>query len=194
MTGPLTALPELADLAREINHHHVEATRAAGAAVNHACKAGECLIEAKAMLPHGQWLSWLEANCQVSERSAQAYMRVARELPKLEGSKAQRVADLPLRQFLDSIAEPKPELRSATLREAVINEHRRLCHFVDNPLAAPLPRDTPEHFRELLDSCKGVQELRWCHAGLLGIAQGWGHLALIAEEAVEESLVSEAAP
>lgn len=81
--------------------------------MKHACEAGERLIQAKAMLPHGQWLPWLEANCEVSERSAQAYMRVARELPKLEGSKAQRVADLPLREAVRLLAnEPEDRARS----------------------------------------------------------------------------------
>ena len=67
-------------------------------AVAHAVIAGELLIEAKRQVPHGQWLPWLRSTCGLSERTAQAYMRLARTLPELEPAKAQRVADLSLRE------------------------------------------------------------------------------------------------
>ena len=78
------------------------------------------------MLPHGQWLPWLEANCQVSGRSAQAYMRVARELPKLEGSKAQRVADLPLREAVRLLANESEDRARSEARD-------HLSALIDGP-------------------------------------------------------------
>ena len=40
---------------------------------------GQRLIEAKQMLPHGEWLHWLEERVEFSERSANRFMRLARE-------------------------------------------------------------------------------------------------------------------
>jgi len=90
----------LADLAARIKAEH----EAVGEAMKHAIAAGELLIEAKDKLPHGKWLPWLEANCEMSERTAQAYMRIARELTKIEPAKAQRVADLSVRDALRSFS------------------------------------------------------------------------------------------
>src|SRR6516165_3688560 len=93
-------------LSAEINAAHTAACRAAGEALNHARRAGELLQQAKAAVNHGEWLPWLAANCPaISERTAQGYMRVAREWPALQ-AKAQHVADLPLRQALALLSEP----------------------------------------------------------------------------------------
>jgi hypothetical protein len=73
-------------------------------AVEHAIAAGELLIEAKKQVKHGEWQTWLMANCDISERTVQAYMKLARA--PLE--KRNAVADLPLREALASIAKPKP--------------------------------------------------------------------------------------
>jgi hypothetical protein len=32
--------------------------------------AGDLLIEAKALVPHGQWLPWLAEHCEMAERTA----------------------------------------------------------------------------------------------------------------------------
>jgi len=73
-----TKLTELADGIRR-EHEAVRDMMQAG--LSHAFCAGEPLIEAKALVPHGDWLSWLTDNCAVSERTAQLYMRVARGSP-----------------------------------------------------------------------------------------------------------------
>lgn len=62
---------------------------------------GRCLIEAKGMLPHGEWLPWLNERVEFSERSAQRFMRLAREwtnpttLSDLGASKALSLLALP---------------------------------------------------------------------------------------------------
>src|SRR5262249_24189032 len=43
--------------------------------ISRAIKAGELLKEAKAKLPHGEWLSWLKKQCELSQRTAQRYMK-----------------------------------------------------------------------------------------------------------------------
>lgn len=40
---------------------------------------GKRLIEAKEMLPHGEWTPWLEERVEFSERSARNFMKLARE-------------------------------------------------------------------------------------------------------------------
>ena len=45
--------------------------------LKHAIECGRLLIEAKATLPHGAWLPWLEANVSFGARQAQKYMRLA---------------------------------------------------------------------------------------------------------------------
>lgn len=62
---------------------------------------GRRLNEAKAVLPHGEWLPWLEDQVHFSEKSAQNYMRVAREFPN-----PQLVADLGVRKALALLELP----------------------------------------------------------------------------------------
>ena len=97
----------LADLAGQINAKHLAVQQALTAGLAHAVDAGKLLIQVKAMLDHGQWLPWLKGNCPaISERTAQAYMRVAREYPSLAEANPQRVADLSFRQAIKFLAEP----------------------------------------------------------------------------------------
>jgi hypothetical protein len=67
----------LADLAGAIEAEHQAAHGAARAALDHALECGRLLLEAKAQLPHGSWLDWLERNTSVSARQSQRYMRLA---------------------------------------------------------------------------------------------------------------------
>ena len=54
----------------------LDAKRTGGEAI---LTIGRCLIEAKDMLPHGEWTTWLVDRVEFSERSAQRIMRLARE-------------------------------------------------------------------------------------------------------------------
>jgi hypothetical protein len=100
----IAASNSLADLAARIRVEHEAASVALKNGLRHAIAAGGLLIEAKAQLKHGQWLPWLTEYCSISERSAQGYMRVARELGALDEAKAQRIADLSFRDALRSLA------------------------------------------------------------------------------------------
>lgn len=42
-----------------------------------ANECGRLLVEAKASLPHGQWLPWLADNFEATQQAANAYMRIA---------------------------------------------------------------------------------------------------------------------
>lgn len=79
-------------IAADIDRHHAAARAAATEAVNHAMEAGKLLLQVKASLGHGEWLSWLAANVKVSARQAQRYIAVAegREVPirQLRGARS----------------------------------------------------------------------------------------------------------
>ena len=100
----VTASNSLADLAARIRAEHEAATAFLKSGLERAINAGNLLIEAKAQLAHGQWLPWLAEHCQMSERTAQAYMRVARSFGKLDEQKRNAVADLSFRDALNSLA------------------------------------------------------------------------------------------
>ena len=78
----------LTDLATAINAEHEQARQALLRGCEHAVKAGELLLEAKAKVKRGQWLPWLAVNCDVAERTAQLYMRLARNRDQLEADNA----------------------------------------------------------------------------------------------------------
>lgn len=95
---------ELPQLAEQIKAVTKSAETSAKTAMNCALQAGALLIEAKKLVQHGEWEDWLVNNCAVAPRTAQAYMRLAKSVPLLEESKAQRVADLPVREAIRAIA------------------------------------------------------------------------------------------
>lgn len=94
----------LPGLATKINTEVSAAELSAKSAVQHALAAGEMLIQAKSHVPHGQWETWLQRNCQVAPRTAQAYMRLHTQVAALPQPEAQRVAGLPLRQAINAIS------------------------------------------------------------------------------------------
>ena len=107
MTNTQTIAIPLDGLPAKIHEEHTQAVAYAGQAVEHACRAGEWLIQAKGQLEHGEWQAWLAKNVRFSDRTAQGYMRLAKNLPRIEGGERQRVALLPLREALKYLAGPK---------------------------------------------------------------------------------------
>lgn len=87
----------------------LDAKRAGGEAI---LTIGRCLIEAKDMLSHGEWRSWLEERVEFSERSAQRFMRLAREW-----SNPTTLSDLGASKALALLALPPEE------RETFLEEH-----------------------------------------------------------------------
>lgn len=94
----LAASNSLADLAARIRAEHEATAVALKRSVEHAMAAGDLLIEAKKLLKHGQWLPWLDEHCVMSERTAQLYMRCARNREAIEAKSATAIADLNLNE------------------------------------------------------------------------------------------------
>lgn len=78
LPGPVT-LDVLAD---EINLEHERCEADVRSALGHALKIGALLAEAKSQVKHGEWQPWVSRNCKFSPRTARAYQRVHRKLPK----------------------------------------------------------------------------------------------------------------
>lgn len=97
-------------LATRINEEHRACDEALREGLRHAVNAGELLIEAKSRCSHGMWGAWLEENFEGSNRTAQAYMRVARNRDAID-AKAQRVAGLSFRDALRELSTPRDEPR-----------------------------------------------------------------------------------
>lgn len=95
-------------LARQINREHQRCQRAFTSGMMHAIRTGKLLLEAKALCPYGTWLTWLTENFASSQRTAQAYMRVARAASSLPED-AQRVAHFAFRELLKMLATPAEE-------------------------------------------------------------------------------------
>ena len=72
---------------------------------------GRCLIEAKELLPHGEWLPWLNERVEFTERQAQRFMRLAKEwsnptaLSDLGATKALALLALPAEERERFMAE-----------------------------------------------------------------------------------------
>ena len=63
--------------ATEINEAHRLARSSAETAVEHAIRCGQLLLEKKAAMRHGEWIPWIEANCEFDRFSAAKYMKAA---------------------------------------------------------------------------------------------------------------------
>ena len=135
----------LKSLAGRINDTHAAAAGASfRAGVQHAMEAGGLLIEAKEKVGHGEWLPWLRANCEFSERTAQAYMRVAKRAGELEANP--HVADLPLREALALLAAPQPQEPTVEGGGTIHRGHRSQDRGVPGdcvPASSDRPRQTP---------------------------------------------------
>ena len=102
----MSASNRLPVLAAEIEAAHLGCTRSTAEVIRHALEAGRGLIEAKGLVPHGEWVTWLQANLPtISVRTCQRYMRAAEN-----GEKRQRVVFEPARVLE---AKPRHELTEA---------------------------------------------------------------------------------
>lgn len=97
----------LAQLAQRANEEHRLHEVHRKKALEHALRAGEFLIEAKQRVAHGKWQQWVERNFEGSWRTAQVYMKLARNRGKLEAEKAACGTDLSVREARRVVAMPK---------------------------------------------------------------------------------------
>ncbi|WP_157951548.1 DUF3102 domain-containing protein [Agrobacterium pusense] len=130
-------LPVLAQIANDAHEATAVALRSAAQS---AKEAGAALIEAKALVPHGEWETWLKANFKGGSRTAQRYMRVAKRWPEII-AKTTCVSDLTVNEAL-RVLEARDDLAEAlALKEeadAVFHELDVLGASVDSANAEGL--------------------------------------------------------
>ncbi len=68
------------DRAKTANSYHNLSRAAAQDAVAYAVMAGMELAAAKAQIPHGSFLPWIEKHCEFSQQTANNYMRLAEKM------------------------------------------------------------------------------------------------------------------
>ncbi len=118
-------LPTLAD---QIKHEHAAVRLSIQSGLEHARRAGELLVQAKALIAHGGWIEWLAANTGISTRTAQAYMQVTRRYAELTSGDTQRVAHLSLRDGLKLLAEPNElDIQETHLTERAVQDYFKAC-------------------------------------------------------------------
>ena len=70
--------PTLPTLARRANREHAACEKAIRSALEHARQCGQFLIQAKALVAHGNFQDWIAKNCKFSPQMARRYMALAR--------------------------------------------------------------------------------------------------------------------
>ena len=107
MSGEIMAVGRSADsIAMEIQVIVRQAHRVVCSA---AIEIGERLIEAKKLVPHGEWEEYVSVRCGFKPRTAQAYMQVA-----ADREKAQTFADLEFSKVLLLLAMPEGQAEALT--------------------------------------------------------------------------------
>jgi hypothetical protein len=152
---PSTALTDT-DLAKRINDHLKEmedtANRVKQTVLQQALYLGDLLLQAKAKVGHGKFKRWLEKNCELSERSAQRYMALKEQWPKIEAWLKDKVADLSLRKVEQIIAPPPKEDQQQS------NGNDAPAPANVDPLVAELPTTIKHHEEGLVHSLKALKK------------------------------------
>jgi hypothetical protein len=92
----------LAEIAEEVKAEHGIIVKAPHKAYTHALKVGALLLEARALVKHGEWIPWVYKHCAFSDRMALHYMKIADNRALLE-SKSETIFDLSISQALGVI-------------------------------------------------------------------------------------------
>jgi hypothetical protein len=95
-------------LATRINRKYRQVESSARSTVEAGIELGGMLLEKKTALRHGEWLPWVRAYFEGSERQAQRFMQLYSERDKLLQNPT-RVSDLGFREALRAISPPSKE-------------------------------------------------------------------------------------
>ena len=112
----------LPPLAERIDTLHSASLASHRKSIEEAIEGGRLLAEAKALIPHGQWLPWLNANTKVDGRTAQRWMRFAKNADAVLG-KCATSADL-------TFAEIDRDLSAAAITSGGVSGLQRFSDHV----------------------------------------------------------------
>lgn len=160
---------ELMSLAAGINREHNLAEQMAKSAIEHALKAGELLIQAKAQCKHGGWLPWLEGSLDIGARQAQKYMRLFTHRETL--ANASDNSHLTIDTALAAIAAPREtEQPDKQPHEMLMQALAVIDQLIPARLTQPDPVDTvleemnlPYHvmLKIMFDGARGSDGVIW---------------------------------
>jgi hypothetical protein len=100
----------LENLATRVCSAHAAIGRAAHNLLEHAMAAGDALLLARKQIAHGQWEPWLKRNCDLSPRTAERYVQLAKARVELEANPS-RATDLSLAGALRLLGNGKKKAR-----------------------------------------------------------------------------------
>lgn len=111
MTPPAPSLPQLGETIRKAQ---ADIETAAITVVTKAMEIGKALRQAKALVGHGNFESYVAIECRMPLRTAQSYMRLARyeaQLDQLVASKNAGLAHLTMADAFKLIEKLRPSAR-----------------------------------------------------------------------------------
>jgi N6-adenosine-specific RNA methylase IME4 len=118
MSVDASLLPSgLPELAARIRIERDAISAAMVRTLDHALVLGDLLIAAKDKVDYGKWLPWLRDNCQMSNTSAQGYMRLSKYRVEVEQMR-NRCASLGIKEALNCLAAPAIEFGKLETEEA----------------------------------------------------------------------------
>jgi len=168
-------------LVEEINTEHDKFRSSFKTTFHSAMRAGDLLNAAKTLVGHGNWASWVEENCEFSDRTARVYMRLANNRPKVEEmlDKSAGSADLSIDGVLRELArepetiaielsQPSPEGEitrspdrvtppSGTAEESSLRVGRKEYTAADIRMLEEDHRETQRRLRKLEESAREAQ-------------------------------------
>jgi hypothetical protein len=149
-----TCAPGIGDLARQIEIEHKAAVDAWDNVMERVIACGRLLLQAKARVGHGLWLSWVEEHLTLGIRQVQNYMRVAEHASALPN--AQCDAHLTIDGVLALIAAQRRKTPRAppTASDPAVPARAPATTNARATPAAPAPRAptrqaAPDHFVQL---------------------------------------------
>jgi hypothetical protein len=136
--APSNSQRPLAALAREAGAVIVRIREAHGSLLRLIMSLGDTLIEARDQVSHGQWADWLHENCELSARTAQSYMQLARHRAPIQAKSADS-ADLSI--------------------DAALKYVRKIAGKTEVAVAAPVDEPSPEVLAQRAASAARIRKL-----------------------------------
>jgi hypothetical protein len=113
------AASSLDELAAQVCKAQAGFVAATSNAVTHAIDAGQALIAAKELTPHGQWGKFLN-RCYIGERQAERYMRLA-QLAAANPTCRSDLAGLTIEKAIEKLSPPKPHTTKTAAAAPKVN-------------------------------------------------------------------------
>jgi flagellar biosynthesis GTPase FlhF len=138
---------DLAREAKEINALHAKYSAAQKTTLDMAVEIGKHLIAVKDALKHGEFMAWVEKNCEFGDSMARKYMATVKSVT---------VTDLPDSREPQTVEKPKP----TTIRDAAAagaKKRNPKPQPVAEPVTAPWHAAVPLHL--------GYRPKFYCHNG-----------------------------